>query len=114
MSTIAIAKSSKKPNQPTLKRSEKNELKTSSTINMRIDAKRRTLIEKAAKYSHKDRTSFILDAALKAAEEAILDRRVFVLSDKDFNDFDKALSKNKLENNLCLQKALKSKRRWTK
>ena len=114
MSTIEITKPTRKENKPTLNRSTKNEIKTTSTINMRIDAKRRTLIEEAAKYSHKDRTSFILDAALKAAEEAILDRRVFVLNDKDFDDFDRALSQNKLENNLCIQKALKSKRRWTK
>ena len=52
-------------------------------LNMRVDFKKRDLIDVAAAISGSDRTSFILDAACKKAEEVILDQRLFVLADDD-------------------------------
>lgn len=102
------------PNQTEIKKNkgEKSKKAKNFTINMRIDAKRKALIEEAAKSRHTDRSNFILDAAYKAAEETILDRNVIILSDEDFNDFDRALSNEKLEDNKCLLKFLKKKSRW--
>ena len=45
------------------------------------------MIDRAAASSGKNRTDFVLDAARRAAEEALLDRTVFVLSPKAYADF---------------------------
>ena len=50
------------------------------TLNLRIPAAERGLIDRAALASGKTRTDFILGAARRAAEEALLDRTVFVVS----------------------------------
>ena len=44
------------------------------TLNLRIPAAARNLIDRAASSTGKTRTDFILDAARRAAEEALLDR----------------------------------------
>lgn len=49
------------------------------TLNLRIRAGDRSLIERAAESLGKTKTDFILDAARRAAEEALLDRAVFTL-----------------------------------
>ncbi|MFP3335723.1 DUF1778 domain-containing protein, partial [Pseudomonas sp. SIMBA_064] len=51
-------------------------------INMRVDTKRRSLIDAAVELLETDRTSFILDAACRRAEEVIMDRQVYLLSDE--------------------------------
>lgn len=50
------------------------------TLNIRIKAAERGLIDRAAELAGKTRTDFILDATRKAAEEALLDRTLFVTS----------------------------------
>ncbi len=50
------------------------------TLNLRIPAAERGLIDRAALSSGKTRTDFILGAARRAAEEELLDRTVFVAS----------------------------------
>jgi uncharacterized protein (DUF1778 family) len=50
------------------------------TLNLRIPAAERGLIDRAALASGKTRTDFILGAARRAAEEELLDRTVFVVS----------------------------------
>lgn len=49
------------------------------TLNIRIRAEERGLIDRAAKSRGKNRTDFILDAARAAAEEALLDQSVFAV-----------------------------------
>jgi uncharacterized protein (DUF1778 family) len=49
------------------------------TLNLRIPAAERGLIDRAAKSSGKTRTDFILSAARRAAEEELLDRTIFVV-----------------------------------
>ncbi|MGA0587128.1 DUF1778 domain-containing protein [Dyella sp. KRB-257] len=44
------------------------------TLNLRIKPEERSLIDRAAKARGKNRTSFVLDAARAAAEEALLDQ----------------------------------------
>lgn len=55
---------------------------TREPLNLRIKPEERALIDRAAKLRGKNRTSFVLDAARAAAEEALLDQTVFAL-DKD-------------------------------
>jgi uncharacterized protein (DUF1778 family) len=50
-----------------------------STLNIRIKPEVRGLIDRAAALAGKNRTDFVLDAAQRAAEEALLDRTVFAL-----------------------------------
>jgi uncharacterized protein (DUF1778 family) len=57
------------------------------TLNMRIKAEDRALFDWAAKAQGKTRTDFILEAARRAAEEALLDRAVIQVSAKAYKEF---------------------------
>ena len=57
------------------------------TLNLRIPAVERCLIDRAAKSSGKTRTDFILSAARRAAEEELLDRTLFVVSPESYSKF---------------------------
>ena len=50
------------------------------TLNLRIRAEERALIDRAAASEGKTRTDFILEAARRAAQEALLDRALLVAS----------------------------------
>ena len=82
-------------------------------LNMRVDFKKRDLIDVAAAFSGSDRTSFILDAACKKAEEVILDQRLFVLADDAFDAFEQALQNNPVRSNTCVRKLLNRPSRWS-
>lgn len=82
-------------------------------INMRVDTKKRSLIDAAVELLGTDRTSFILDAACKRAEEVIMDRQLFLLSDDAFDRFEKALEENPLRDNKCLQKLMSKPAPWS-
>ena len=57
------------------------------TLNLRIGASERGLIDRAAKASGKTRTDFILGAARRAAEEELLDRSIFVVNPATYAKF---------------------------
>jgi uncharacterized protein (DUF1778 family) len=57
------------------------------TLNLRIPAAERGLIDRAAQSSGKTRTDFILSAARRAAEEELLDRTIFVVSPSVYSKF---------------------------
>jgi len=57
------------------------------TLNIRIKPELRGLIDRAAELSGKNRTDFVLDAARHAAEDALLDRTVFVVNPKAYAEF---------------------------
>jgi len=57
------------------------------TLNLRIKPEDRGLIDRAAKTLGKNRTDFMLDAARRAAEEALFDRTVFTVSPKAYAEF---------------------------
>lgn len=82
-------------------------------INMRVDTKKRSLIDAAVELLGTDRTSFILDAACKRAEEVIMDRQLFLLSEEAFDRFEKALEDNPLRDNKCLQKLMSKPAPWS-
>ena len=57
------------------------------TLNMRIKPEDRSLFDWAAKVQGKTRTDFIIEAARRAAEEALLDRAVVQVSAKAYAEF---------------------------
>lgn len=57
------------------------------SLNIRIKAEERGLIDRAAKARGKTRTDFILDAARLAAEEALLDQMLIVASREAYAEF---------------------------
>lgn len=57
------------------------------TLNVRIKPELRSLIDRAAQLLGKNRTDFVLDAARHAAEDALLDRTIFVLDPKAYSEF---------------------------
>jgi uncharacterized protein (DUF1778 family) len=57
------------------------------TLNIRIRPEERGLIDLAAKAQGKNRTDFILEAARRAAEEALLDRSVISVSPQAYAEF---------------------------
>jgi uncharacterized protein (DUF1778 family) len=61
------------------------------SLNLRIKPELRGLIDRAAELSGKNRTDFVLDAARRAAEDALLDRTVFSVSPKAYAEFLKRL-----------------------
>lgn len=57
------------------------------TLNLRIKPDERSLIDQAARSLGKNRTDFILDAARRAAQEALLDRTVLTVSPEAYAEF---------------------------
>ena len=57
------------------------------TLNLRIKREQRGLIDRAAKTTGKNRTDFVLEAACRAAEQALFDRTVFSVSPKAYAEF---------------------------
>jgi len=60
-------------------------------INMRVEPSQHALLTRAAALLHKDRSAFILDVACQAAENVLLDQRLFYLNEEDFGAFEAAL-----------------------
>jgi uncharacterized protein (DUF1778 family) len=58
-----------------------------TTLNLRIKPALRGLIDTAAALSDKNRTDFVLDAARRAAEDALLDRTIFRVHPKAYAEF---------------------------
>jgi uncharacterized protein (DUF1778 family) len=57
------------------------------TLNLRIKADERDLIDRAARLRGKNRTDFILEAARQAAEEAIFDQSLIIAAPEAFDAF---------------------------
>lgn len=57
------------------------------TLNLRIPPEERNLIDQAAASLGKTRTDFILEAARRAAEEALLDRALIAVSPEAYAAF---------------------------
>jgi uncharacterized protein (DUF1778 family) len=61
------------------------------TINIRAQQRQKELIDQAAVAIGKNRSDFMLEAACEKAEDVLLDRRIFVLSDEQYQAFLNAL-----------------------
>ena len=60
---------------------------TRDTLNIRIKAEDRGLIDRAAEALGKTRSDFMLEAARRAAEDALLDRTFFLASPEAYEQF---------------------------
>ena len=83
------------------------------TLNLRIPAAERNLIDRAAESAGKTRTDFILEAARRAAEEAILDRALMVVSPEAYTEFLKRLDRP-AQANERLRRTMRAKAPWQK
>ncbi len=81
------------------------------TLNIRIKAAERGLIDRAAELTGKTRTDFILEATRKAAEDALLDRTLFLVSAKAQAEFLARLDAPP-QPNARLQRSLQTKPVW--
>ena len=95
-----------------MRASEQEETKR-DTLNLRIKPALRGLIDRAAEVLGKNRTDFVLDAARHAAEDALLDRTVFLTSPKAYAEFLKRLDAPPRPNTR-LRRALQTPAPWEK
>jgi uncharacterized protein (DUF1778 family) len=82
-----------------------------TTLNLRIKPELRELIDRAADLMGKNRTDFVLDAARHAAEDALLDRTVFMVNPKAYAEFLARLDAPP-QPNKRLRKSLQSPAPW--
>ena len=83
------------------------------TLNLRIPAHDRNLIDRAAQSSGKTRTDFILGAARRAAEETLLDQSLFLVSESTYAKF-LALLDAPGKPNARLRRTMKATPAWSK
>jgi uncharacterized protein (DUF1778 family) len=65
----------------------KRQARPRETLNIRIRAEERGLIDRAAAARGTNRTDFILDAARRAAEDTLLDRALISVNPKAYAEF---------------------------
>ena len=83
------------------------------TLNLRIPPAERTLIDRAAQSAGKTRTDFILEAARRAAEDALLDRAVTAVSVRAYAAFLARLDAP-AQPNARLRKTMQTPQPWAK
>lgn len=77
------------------------------TLNLRIKPEDRGLIDRAAQLTGKTKTEFVLEAARRAAEDALLDRTLFIVGPEAFDAFRARLDEPPHPNNK-LRRALQT------
>jgi uncharacterized protein (DUF1778 family) len=80
-------------------------------INMKAEPKVRSLIDRAAKIAHRNRTEFVLEAAIQRAEEVILDQQLITVDEERFERFVAALDAPPASNPR-LQRLMERKAPW--
>jgi uncharacterized protein (DUF1778 family) len=65
----------------------------SARIEVRTSTDVKALLTEAAQASHKTVTEFLVEAGVRAAEDALIDRRVFRLDDARWAEFQAALDR---------------------
>jgi uncharacterized protein (DUF1778 family) len=88
-----------------------NRAATRDSLNLRIKPELRSLIDRAAELAGKNRTDFVLEAARRAAEDALLDRTLFTVSPEAYAEFIKRLDAP-LRPNERLRRTMTAKARW--
>jgi uncharacterized protein (DUF1778 family) len=83
------------------------------TLNLRIPAAERNLIDRAASASGKTRTDFILEAARRAAEDTLLDRTLISVSPEADAEFLRRLDAP-AQSNARLKKTMHPRAPWAK
>ncbi len=72
-------------------------------INLRVTEELCELIDAGARAVHKDRTAFMLEAARDKALEALLDQRVFELTEAGYNQVREVLNQRLSDNPLSAE-----------
>jgi uncharacterized protein (DUF1778 family) len=88
----------------------KQSLRT-APINLRVRPAQRELIDRAAQILDLPRTDFMLEAATRAAENVLLDQRLFMLDKSSYQAFEKALNAPVAENP-ALRRLLATRAPW--
>lgn len=83
------------------------------TLNLRIPAAERNLIDRAAASTGKARTDFILEAARRAAEDALFDRALTVVSPQAYAKFIEGLDQP-AQPNERLKKSMRAQAPWNR
>ena len=83
----------------------------SVAMNMKAEPQVRSLIDRAAKLTHRNRTEFVLEAAVQRAQEVILEQTLIAVSPEQFQKFVDALDAPP-SSNPRLQNLLKHKAPW--
>jgi uncharacterized protein (DUF1778 family) len=81
------------------------------TINLRASRRQKALIDQAAEALGRSRSDFMLGAACREAEEVLLDRRYFVLSEQAFEEFS-AMLDTPPRDNAKLRRLFETKALW--
>lgn len=84
-----------------------------SPINIRALPAQKALIDRAAAYSNKTRSEFMLEIACQEAENVLLDRQLFFVDKQAYESFI-ALLESPVEENLGLKALLQDKAPWEK
>jgi uncharacterized protein (DUF1778 family) len=82
-----------------------------ATVNLRLQASARDLIDQAAAALGKSRTEFMVEASRREAEAVLLDRHFFALGHKEFAAFAAALDRP-LADNPRLRRLLRTAAPW--
>ncbi|WP_336195445.1 DUF1778 domain-containing protein [Hafnia paralvei] len=80
-------------------------------LNLRIKPAERELIDRAAKARGKSRTDFVLEAARVAAEEALIEQRIFMVDPDAYQEFLARLNQAPAPN-AVLRKAMQTPALW--
>lgn len=91
----------------------KSQAQPRETLNIRIKPDERGLIDRAARARGQNRTDFILEAARRAAEEALLDRTLITVSPEAYEEFVRRLDA-KPRPNARLRKTMQTAAPWEK
>ena len=86
-------------------------IESRTALNMRIQPELRELIDRAAEAAGKNRTDFMLDAARRAAQDALLDRVHVQMGAKAYRAFLKRLDAPP-ESNARLRKTMQTPPVW--
>lgn len=90
---------------------ETKSIKRRDTLHIRIKPDQRGLIDRAAQLTGKTRTDFVLDAAHRAAVEALTDRTLFIVDAEAFARFSAALDAPPVPNE-ALRRSMQTKAPW--
>ncbi|MBU0995356.1 MAG: DUF1778 domain-containing protein [Proteobacteria bacterium] len=93
----------------------KDDTKVSRTarLGFRVTSHQESLIRKAAEISGKNVTQFVLNSACEAAENTLIDQRIFFTDDKKYRAFQKALERS-ARIKPKLQKLMRTDAPWEK
>jgi uncharacterized protein (DUF1778 family) len=109
----SVSRRATAPRKPTAKPAASVALRatTGGAINIRVRDDDRTLIDQAALLSGKSRSEFMLEAARRAASEAILDRTLFRMAPAAFARFTAMLGAPP-QPNAKLRRLMQAKAPW--